>query len=40
MNTFPPATERTDMTALNVLFDIADERDAHKPAPPASFTTR
>ena len=25
------------MTALNVLFDIADERDAHKPAPPALF---
>src|ERR1700749_1668391 len=37
MNTLTPATELPAMTAHNVLFDITDERDAPKPAPPALF---
>src|SRR5437879_13364584 len=38
MNTLtPPNTERTAMTAPTALFEIEDERDAPKPAPPTLF---
>src|SRR5436190_12759156 len=38
MNTLTPAfPERPAMTAPNALFDLEDERDAPKPAPPTLF---